>query len=52
MIICKNRRKKPRKPRTKKVDMIKKKAELAKLKETMPPKKEDVNQKVGKLRKI
>ena len=31
--------KKPRKPRTKKADMIKKKAELEKIKESQPPKK-------------
>tara|TARA_B100001093_G_C26849425_1_gene1024382 strand:- start:324 stop:1277 length:954 start_codon:yes stop_codon:yes gene_type:complete len=43
--------KKPRKPRTKKVDMIKKKAEMAKLKESMPPKKRGRKPKGGKITK-
>ena len=41
--------KKPRKPRTKKADMIKKKAELEKLKETQPPKKRGRKPKGGKI---
>ena len=41
--------KKQRKPRTKKVDMIKKKAEMEKLKESQPPKKRGRKPKGGKI---
>jgi len=41
--------KKPRKPRTKKADMIKKKAELEKIKESQPPKKRGRKPKGGKI---
>ena len=41
--------KKPRKPRTKKADMIKKKAEMEKLKESQPPKKRGRKPKGGKI---
>ena len=41
--------KKPRKPRTKKADMIKKKAELEKLKQSQPPKKRGRKPKGGKI---
>ena len=41
--------KKPRKPRTKKADMIKKKEEMAKLKESQPPKKRGRKPKGGKI---
>ena len=43
--------KKPRKPRTKKIDMIKKKEEQAKLKESQPPKKRGRKPKGGKIMK-
>ena len=41
--------KKPRKPRTKKADMIKKKAEMEKLKQSQPPKKRGRKPKGGKI---
>ncbi len=41
--------KKPRKPRTKKADMLKKKAEAEKLKESQPPKKRGRKPKGGKI---
>ena len=43
--------KKPRKPRTKKADMLKKKAEEEKLKESQPPKKRGRKPKGGKITK-
>lgn len=43
--------KKPRKPRTKKADMLKKKAEMEKLKEAQPPKKRGRKPKGGKITK-